>query len=79
MKIIKKIIRFQKEVIFSLNTFLYYFLLMFFAFFPLEIKAYVGKSLFLILTGASEIAWVLTLISAIKYFIGGWRKINLIT
>lgn len=64
------------EVIFSLNTFLYFFLFLFFAFFPLEVKAYMGKNLFLILTGASEIAWVLTVIAAIKYFIGGWRKIN---
>lgn len=77
MKIIKKISRFNNEVVFSLATFVYFFLFLFFAFFPLEIRAFVGENLFFfVITGASEIAWVLTVIAAVKYFINGWKKIN---
>ena len=76
MKTIKKIVRFNNEVIFSLDTFIYFFLFLFFAFFPLVLKQLVGEDIFLIVAGISEIAWVLTVIAAVKYFIAGWKKVN---
>lgn len=74
MKFLKKLWKFQFKAVFSPQMFGYFFLLMFFAFFPLAVKKNMGKNGWLLLLGVSEIGWVLTVIFAIKYLRKKWKN-----